>query len=104
MEYFREGQLNGVNTIEYHLPKNTFYNVTLNPDNEGFFKQNYIGNGLFDMRKCIGFPVILSQPHFLNADETYINSVNGISKPDPELHDIILKIYPVIYYSIFILF
>lgn len=98
MTYLKDSEIDGVKVIEYHLPPNTFYNATLNPNNIGFFKQDYIGNGVFSLKKCTGFPVVLSQPHFLNADEAFFNSVSGISKPDPDLHDIVLKLYPVIFF------
>jgi hypothetical protein len=36
----------------------------------------------------------MSQPHFLNADDKFINSVNGLS-PNKDLHDFVLHFEPV---------
>jgi hypothetical protein len=39
--------------------------------------------------------MIISQPHFLNADPIFINSVEGISRPDINVHDSVIKLYAV---------
>jgi hypothetical protein len=43
----------------------------------------------------LGQPILISQPHFLNAEEKFINAIKGMSKPDRSIHDSFLKIYPV---------
>lgn len=35
-----------------------------------------------------GIPVLVSQPHFLNADPKYLTNLTGDIQPDPEKHDI----------------
>lgn len=39
-------------------------------------------------------PFILSQPHYLNADQSLIDSVIGI-KPNASIHDSVFKFQPV---------
>ena len=89
----KENEIYGIKVQDFSLSPDAFYNST---KNAGFFKENYIGNGVFSLKKCSGFPVYTSLPHFLYADPKFINSINGISPADPDLHDAILKIYPVI--------
>lgn len=45
--------------------------------------------------------MILSQPHFLGADEDVINSVEGLS-PDPEKHSSFYDLNPVRFVQLFI--
>lgn len=100
MEFYKENEFGGVKTFEFHLPKNSFYNVSLNPDNEGFCNGDCIGNGVQNISKCYGgVSSFISQPHFLNADPLFLNMVDGL-KPDEEKHDLTLQFVPV---SIFIL-
>ena len=54
MEYVKKSDVQGIETLEFHIPNNIFYNSTLNPDNEGFYKENYIGNGVFSQKRCTG--------------------------------------------------
>lgn len=54
MEYAKKSDVEGIETLEFHIPANIFFNSTLNPDNEGFFKENYLGNGVFSLQKCNG--------------------------------------------------
>jgi hypothetical protein len=53
LEYLKDSEVNGIKTMEFHLPKNIFYNSTLNPENYGFCSGNEcIGNGVHSVRKC----------------------------------------------------
>ena len=74
------------------MTPDAFYNST---KNAGYFKENYIGNGVFSLKKCSGFPVYASLPHFLYADPKFINSLNGVTTADPNIHDATLQVYPV---------
>ena len=51
-------------------------------------------SGIFNTQACNTIPIILSQPHFLNADQSLIDSVVGI-KPNSSLHDSVLRFEPV---------
>merc|ERR1719326_2555282 len=39
-------------------------------------------------------PIFVSKPHFLDADEYYINNVHGLTPPDRKKHDIFLQVEP----------
>jgi hypothetical protein len=54
MEYKKKSDVQGIETLEFHIPNNIFYNSTLNPDNEGFYKDYYLGNGVLSVQKCRG--------------------------------------------------
>ena len=43
----------------------------------------------------IGLPIILSNPHYLFADEKCLNDVEGISPPKLELHNTIVYVEPL---------
>jgi len=44
------------------------------------------GDGVFDVTVCqFDTPIVLSWPHFLNAEEKYSKAIDGL-KPDPEKH------------------
>ena len=98
LEYLKENTINSIQTYEYHLPKNIFFNSKLNPNNEGFYdKKEYLGDGVQNIRKCRGdMPMYASLPHFLNADNKFLEAVDGLV-PEIIKHDFILNVEPVIY-------
>lgn len=46
----------------------------------------------------LGVPVIMSQPHFLGADQSVIDSFIGLN-PNRDLHETYIDIVPVSKYS-----
>ncbi|CAF0919380.1 unnamed protein product [Brachionus calyciflorus] len=93
LTYLKDSVINGVHTYDFHLPKDAFYNSTLNPDNDGFCT-NCLGNGVLNISNCYGgVSGFISQPHFLNADEKFVNAVKGL-KPDNNLHDFVIHFEP----------
>ncbi|XP_022900295.1 sensory neuron membrane protein 2-like [Onthophagus taurus] len=48
-------------------------------------EKDCLPDGFGDLSPCTGATVIMSFPHFLDADETYANTVEGLS-PDRDLH------------------
>ncbi|KAK4336667.1 hypothetical protein RND71_043671 [Anisodus tanguticus] len=58
-------------------------------------KMNIFPSGAFDFSEvAFGAPILLSQPHFLNADPYYNSRLEGM-KPDPKKHDFFMDIDPV---------
>ena len=53
-----------------------------------------IGDGMFAVSSCqFDAPIILSWPHFLNANQSYLASVKGLH-PDPEKHSFYFDVQP----------
>ncbi|XP_066254528.1 sensory neuron membrane protein 2-like [Euwallacea similis] len=50
-------------------------------------------DGVLDFYPCVGVPLLLSQPHFLNADKKYLSGVTGLS-PNKQNHGIHLLLEP----------
>jgi len=52
-------------------------------------------NGIMSVAKCCeGSPLAVSSPHFLHADSWYREQVEGISPPNPELHELYIDLEP----------
>ena len=57
-----------------------------------------IGNGVQEIGKCSSdAPIFASLPHFLNAEQKFLDAVDGLS-PHNEKHDFTLNFEPVIYF------
>ncbi|XP_073981559.1 sensory neuron membrane protein 1-like isoform X2 [Rhodnius prolixus] len=50
--------------------------------------------GAFDITKCVGAPIILTLPHFYEADPSYLEEVDGLH-PNKENHQIFLNFEPI---------
>lgn len=49
-------------------------------------------SGTMDISPCLGTPIIISQPHFLNSDQDFVKL-----QPNEDLHGIDILIEPVRY-------
>ncbi len=53
-----------------------------------------IGDGMFAISSCqFDAPIILSWPHFLHANQSYLNSLTGLT-PDAEKHSFYFDVQP----------
>ncbi|MBN3295512.1 SCRB2 protein, partial [Amia calva] len=87
----------GVPGFRFVIPKDVFANATENPANAGFCVPpgNCLGSGLLDVRVCKqGAPIIMSSPHFYQADKKYIDDIHGMH-PNAEEHETVLDINPL---------
>ncbi|CAF0919401.1 unnamed protein product [Brachionus calyciflorus] len=95
MTYLKDNNVDGIDCFDFHLPENIFANETLNPENAGFCDGECLGNGVFNLSRCLdGVSSFISQPHFLNADLKFLEGVNGLN-PDKNKHDFILHFEPI---------
>ncbi|KAM4810063.1 lysosome membrane protein 2 [Rhinophrynus dorsalis] len=95
--YERSESIKNIPVFRFTPPAKAFANATVNPDNKGFCvpAENCLPSGLLNVSKCKqDAPIVLSSPHFYQADESVINSVIGI-KPNKEDHETFLDINPL---------
>ena len=62
-----------------------------------------IGDGMFSISKCpkiMGAPIVLSWPHFLHANSSFIDAVQGMN-PDKEKHQFFFDVQPVRFFLSF---
>lgn len=79
----------------------SYYNVSLgdmskNADEKCFCPTNKtcLRKGAVDLTPCVGAPIIITLPHFFDADESYLEGVRGL-RPDPSKHGIEFYLEPV---------
>ncbi|XP_053317639.1 lysosome membrane protein 2 [Spea bombifrons] len=95
--YERTEKVNKIPVFRFAPSSKTFANVSVNPENAGFCVPagNCLPSGLLNVSKCKGgAPIILSSPHFYQADESLINSIDGMN-PKKEDHETFLDINPL---------
>ncbi|OTF70560.1 CD36-like protein [Euroglyphus maynei] len=91
----------GIETYLFSAPNNVLAGRHTNPDNECFcieedeeLAEKRCVDGIFDLAGCQnGIPLIISLPHFLDADPTVVEQIEGL-KPDPSKHRPELHIEP----------
>nr|UTN00850.1 sensory neurons membrane protein [Semanotus bifasciatus] len=103
IEYEGEGTYKGISGYRFVTPKNTLWSSTDSPENDCFCTKqtsNEEGelscflDGVIDLMPCVGAPILLSFPHFLYADEKYINAISGVEEADESIHQIYLLVEP----------
>ncbi|CAL4144053.1 unnamed protein product, partial [Meganyctiphanes norvegica] len=86
----------GIKALRFTPSASVFGNVTVNPENDCYCVDGppCSGTGLFNVSTCkFGSPVMLSWPHFYQADPKYLDAVVGL-KPDPEKHSLFVDVTP----------
>lgn len=92
LEYLRDDIQDGINVYDFHLSPDIFNNLS----EKGFCPNSFncLPNGVFNVSQCYGGNGYISQPHFLNADKSYLKAIDGL-KPNTSKHDMILKFEPL---------
>ncbi|KAJ8298098.1 hypothetical protein KUTeg_024629, partial [Tegillarca granosa] len=96
MEYEGDTTTRGIDTYKFGVPPVVFLDYKHNPDNAGYCspKGNCLPSGLLNCSICReGAPVILSQPHFLAANQSVIDSIIGLH-PNKEEHQTVIHVEP----------
>ncbi|XP_054085205.1 lysosome membrane protein 2 isoform X2 [Zeugodacus cucurbitae] len=93
LQYQRGVQKDGIGADLYILPENTYGDSSNNPENECFDTNDYEPiKGLQNISPCqYGAPVYISNPHFYQANESLLHSVEGL-KPNKDEHETYFKI------------
>ncbi|XP_060923817.1 lysosome membrane protein 2c [Limanda limanda] len=87
----------GINGYRFVPPSEVFANMTVNPANAGFCVPagKCLGSGLLNVSVCKqGAPIIMSSPHFYQADEQIVKDVFGMV-PKKEYHETFIDIDPL---------
>jgi len=94
LEYDRGVDIMGVPGNRYRSGPGLLANGTDNPHNSCFDPPGGIASGLLNISTCrFGAPAFLSQPHFLHADQSYLDAVEGLN-PSVEDHSAFITINP----------
>ncbi|KAI5738389.1 hypothetical protein M8J77_006352 [Diaphorina citri] len=81
-------------TYRYTIDPNYFKSRTLNSSCYCTVTSECSYNGVFDISACAnGAPILISQPHFLNGDDTLTEFLEGLT-PSHKKHDFFLDIHP----------
>ncbi|KAG7212604.1 hypothetical protein KM043_012897 [Ampulex compressa] len=89
---------NGLQGYSYKLMDNFLDQPDQNPDNKCYCKnpKKCLKKGLSDLTPCYyNIPAAVSLPHFLNADPSLLEDVDGLA-PDPEKHATQVVLQPTI--------
>ncbi|XP_053196304.1 lysosome membrane protein 2c [Scomber japonicus] len=95
--YEEDVKVKGIPGYRFVPPSMVFANVTVNPANAGFCVPagNCLGSGVLNVSGCKqGAPIIMSSPHFYQADEKFVQDVFGM-KPEKEYHQTAIDINPL---------
>ncbi|XP_076384781.1 sensory neuron membrane protein 1 isoform X1 [Megalopta genalis] len=91
--YRHDSKIKGVNTYHYSAD---FGDMKGNPEDSCYCPtpETCLDKDLMDLEKCMGIPLIGSQPHFLGTDEKYLEMVDGLH-PNPAKHDLSMDFEPL---------
>ncbi|XP_030046438.1 lysosome membrane protein 2 [Microcaecilia unicolor] len=95
--YQSSQSVKGITAYRFVPPSKLFANVTINPDNAGFCVPagNCLGTGILNVSTCMqGVPILLSNPHFYQAEDKYIHDIEGMH-PNQEDHESFIDINPL---------
>ncbi|KAM4532763.1 lysosome membrane protein 2c [Fundulus diaphanus] len=95
--YTDDVAVKGIPGYRFSPPFEVFANLTLNPANAGFCVPagNCLGSGLLNVSACKqGAPIIMSSPHFYQADEKFVQDVFGM-RPKKDDHQTAIDINPL---------
>ncbi|XP_037685945.1 lysosome membrane protein 2 [Choloepus didactylus] len=84
----------GLSAFRYKVPAEILANTS---DNAGFCipEGNCLGSGVLNVSICKnGAPIIMSFPHFYQADEKFVSAIAGIH-PNKEYHETFVDINPL---------
>ncbi|XP_065099686.1 lysosome membrane protein 2c [Paramisgurnus dabryanus] len=96
-EYESDVSVQGLPGFRFVPPSEVFANITINPDNAGFCVPNgtCLSSGLLNVSVCKeGAPIIMSSPHFYQADDKYVQDVFGMN-PRKEEHETAIDVNPL---------
>jgi len=93
--YQEDVQHHGINTYRFVPPADVFGTPAENPKNKCFCRDgNCAPSGLFNVSSCqFGSPIMLSWPHFFQADPALLQAVDGLN-PQQQKHQFAIDLVP----------
>lgn len=96
-DYEKDVEVHGVTGYRFSAGVRALDNGTKYPENACFNRDGYesFPSGVMNISSCrYGSPVFMSFPHFFDADESYIDAVDGL-EPNKEKHQSYFTLEPV---------
>ncbi|KAF3695495.1 Lysosome membrane protein 2 85 kDa lysosomal membrane sialoglycoprotein [Channa argus] len=96
LAYVKDVEVKGIQAYRFAPPSDVLMSPKDNPTNEGFCVPagDCLGTGVLKVSVCReGAPIVVSFPHFYQADPVYINAVDGLN-PNKEEHETYLDLQP----------
>ncbi|XP_030647028.1 lysosome membrane protein 2 [Chanos chanos] len=96
LAYVEDTEVKGIPAYRFVPPEDVLASPEENPANAGFCVPagDCLGKGVLKVSVCReGAPFVVSFPHFYQADEKYINAIDGLS-PNKEEHETYLDLNP----------
>ncbi|XP_023143892.1 lysosome membrane protein 2a isoform X2 [Amphiprion ocellaris] len=96
LAYVKDVEVKGIQAYRFAPPSDVLMSPKDNPTNAGFCVPagDCLGTGVLKVSVCReGAPIVVSFPHFYQADPVYINAVDGLS-PNKEEHETYLDLQP----------
>uniref|UniRef100_A0A673MAQ3 Scavenger receptor class B, member 2a n=1 Tax=Sinocyclocheilus rhinocerous TaxID=307959 RepID=A0A673MAQ3_9TELE len=97
LAYVADKEVKGIPAFRFAPPSDVLAPPDENPSNAGFCVPagDCLGKGVLKVSVCRqGAPIVVSFPHFYQADKRYINAIDGMN-PNEEEHETYLDINPV---------
>ncbi|KAI3372622.1 hypothetical protein L3Q82_023096 [Scortum barcoo] len=96
LAYVEDVEVKGIQAYRFAPPSDVLMSPKDNPSNAGFCVPagDCLGTGVLKVSVCReGAPIVVSFPHFYQADPKYINAVDGLN-PNKEEHETYLDLQP----------
>ncbi|XP_034026830.1 lysosome membrane protein 2a [Thalassophryne amazonica] len=94
--YVEDVEVKGIQAYRFAPPADVLMSPETNPTNQGFCVPagECLGTGVLKVSVCReGAPIVVSFPHFYQADPKYISAVDGLN-PNKEEHETYLDLQP----------
>lgn len=96
LAYVEDVEVKGIQAYRFAPPNDVLMSPKNNPTNAGFCVPagDCLGTGVLKVSVCReGAPIVVSFPHFYQADPAYINAIDGLN-PNKEEHETYLDLQP----------
>ncbi|XP_041107147.1 lysosome membrane protein 2-like [Polyodon spathula] len=97
LTFEKDVEIKGIPAYRFSPPPEVLASPEINPANAGFCVPagQCLGTGVLKISVCRkGAPVVISFPHFYQADQKYVDAIEGLS-PNKDDHETFLDINPL---------